>query len=130
MPGSPTNVRKVMYDANWFYQNNARPLLDQRPERRDPEAVERALSSLAEQCDALKSLEKALAQTGPYRSTVAEEARQAGLNYVRARARLLELAERCLREGDRWTADGEKTLKEQNDELAKARREWEDRLQK
>jgi membrane associated rhomboid family serine protease len=123
-PGNPTNLRKIMFDANWFYQNNARPLLDQRPERRDPEAVERALSSLAEQGTSLNGLVQALARTGPYRGEVAEEARQAGLHYVRTNASLLELAERCLREGDKWTANDEKALKEQTAELAEARKAW------
>jgi rhomboid protease GluP len=130
MPGSPTNVRKITFQANWFYQNDARPLLDQRPERRDPEAVERALVSLSEQRDALQGVAEALAQSGPYHSAVAEEARQVGLNYVRARARLLEQAERSLHEGDKWTAEDEKALKEQIDVQTKARRAWEDLLKK
>jgi membrane associated rhomboid family serine protease len=129
-PGSPTNLRKIMYSANWFYQNNVRPLLDQRPERRDPEALERGLSSLDEQGQALHDLEKTLAQTGPYRDAEVEEARQAGLAYVRARARLLELADRCLREGEQWTAEEEKALKEQIATLAQARRAWEELLKK
>jgi rhomboid protease GluP len=129
-PGSPTNVRKIMNQAHWFYRDNAGPLLDRRPERRDPAAVDQALSGLAEQIGALNALAEALARAGPYRGATAENARQTGREYVLARARLFELAEQCLRAGDQWTAEDEKALTEQTDKVAEARRAWEDLLEK
>lgn len=127
-PGSPTNVRKVVFQSHLFFQNEIRPLLDRRPGRRDPAAVEQVLAELGGQRDALSQLADALARSGPYRDADIEEARQAALSYVRARARLLELSERCLREGERWTADDEKILTEQIEKVAESRRAWEELL--
>jgi rhomboid protease GluP len=128
--GSPTNVKQVMDRAQWFYRDGVQSQLDRHPKRRDPAAVEQAFSGLADHIAALNALADALGRAGPYRDAAVEEARQTGREYVLARARLFELAEKCLRAGDQWTPEDEKTLAEQNDKVAEWRRAWEDLLEK
>jgi membrane associated rhomboid family serine protease len=118
--GSATQVNKVTKTADEFYEKNVQILVDSHPDRRDKAAVEKALPGLVEQRENLAALAEALSGAGPYRDADVEEARLAARDYVAAQVHLFKLAEKCLREGDKWTAKDE----EQADKVAKLRQEW------
>jgi membrane associated rhomboid family serine protease len=100
------------------------PLLEQHPTRRDAGAVAKVLPVLAERQRELSTLADRLARSGPYRDEDAEGARQAARDYLAGSARLLDLAQRCLRAGDRRTGKEEEELQQQANRVDELRKAW------
>jgi membrane associated rhomboid family serine protease len=123
-PQSATCIPRVMGDIQ-VYQERVDDLLEMHPDRRDPDEVTEAIQALDEQSRKLAVLGQALAGVGPYDSPTVEQTRQTALSYAEARARLLDLARRCLQEGDRWTAREEEALRAQEDKVQEQRKAWE-----
>jgi membrane associated rhomboid family serine protease len=117
-------IQAVTKAADATYRERVRPLLRSRPGRRDGAEVDKVLPVLAEQQRELSYLAKRLDHSGPYPDEDAEGARQAARDYLAGSARLLELAEHCLRAGDRRTVKEEKDLQQQADRVDELRQVW------
>jgi membrane associated rhomboid family serine protease len=110
-------VRAARQDAARLYNTEVVPLLNQHPTRRDPQAVEKAIADLSKQKTALDEAVGRLAKAGPYHSARAEEERQAKQQQLEDLMKLLDLSERCLRQGEAWTERDERALEEQQDRV-------------
>jgi rhomboid protease GluP len=119
-------IRQVTRSADDVFQEQAHPLLTQRPGRRSQPAVEKALKALGEGRAALDRLAGELAAEAPSPSQVVEEARNKARQYLRASSQLLEQAQRALRAGDGWTARDEEALQKQREAVDKLRKEWDE----
>ncbi len=117
-------IRETTRGADDVYHEQARALLEQRPARRAPAAVEKALKALGEGRAALDRLGGELAAEAPTPSQVVEEARGKAQQYLKASSQLLEQAQSALRAGERWTAKDEEALRKQAEAVEKLRKEW------
>jgi membrane associated rhomboid family serine protease len=104
-------------------------LLAQNAQRRDPAAVDKAVAALARARAGLEGAQRLLRQSGPYRDPDVVEARQARLDYLAAQIRLFELAERELRDGEKWTEKDEQEIREQEQRLKDARKHYDSLVQ-
>jgi hypothetical protein len=105
-------------DSKWYIPRStrradqafdqARPLLDQHPQRRDEKRTRQAARALGDEAPKLASLAGQLDRTGPYEDVEVEEARKTARDYIRARAELFRHAERRLRRGEKWTVADER----------------------
>lgn len=118
-------LRQTMKEVIHDYDDLVKPQVQKHWQRRTEEEVTRALETLTRLKALLGKLEKSFSQAGPYADEAVEEARQKGLSYTRTRMRLLDLAERCLREKDRFTRQDDKILEEQENSVARLKSEWE-----
>jgi hypothetical protein len=119
-------IREVTRKAVDLFHEQARPLLEQRPARRAPAAVEKTLKALGEGRAALDRLAGELAAEAPTPSKVVEEARGKAQQYLKASSQLLEQAQRALRAGDRWATQDEEALQKQSEAVEKLRKEWDE----
>jgi hypothetical protein len=108
-----------------FHADSLRLLLVQRPERRDPDEVQRALDGLAIHKRRFREAAERLAALGTVEPKRAEKERTAALDYFRLRARLMESIERHLKEQRGWNAKNEL-----QQETAEAQVRWYDSSQK
>jgi membrane associated rhomboid family serine protease len=113
------HIREVMNAAIHAF-TQAERLLREAPEKRDAAKVAVYKEAFMDRRDRAAALADELAKVGPCTDEKAEHARQAALVYIRARAELLALAARRLREGDPWTNDDDKKL----EEVQKLRAAW------
>jgi membrane associated rhomboid family serine protease len=118
IPAATGRALKLDRDSVW-------PLLATVPGQRDASAVEKALAKVERSTRELSDLVASLREAGPYHNGEVEPARLAAERYLTARAALLETEARCLRAGDKWTADDNAALHKQEDEVSTLRTEWE-----
>jgi membrane associated rhomboid family serine protease len=121
---SKTYVTRAMRQAGKAYDEDVQPLLDRRPNRRDPEAVKKALGELPGLRKEMETLAEALGEVGPYEHEIAEEARTTARAWAEAWVKLLGLAEQCLRAGDDWPLRDDAKIREQEAEVLKHQKEW------
>ena len=95
---------KVVKPAALIYLDFADRLIQQPPARRDPSEVEDALSKLTELREQQLAAARLLAEMPPFRSERVEAVRKTGQQLLDAQARLTAQFERCLRDGEHWTA--------------------------
>ncbi|MHB1423545.1 MAG: rhomboid family intramembrane serine protease [Gemmataceae bacterium] len=112
--------------AREMYQEKVEPLVEMHPTRRDAAKVETALPIVSEQQQELKTLAEQLANTRPYVSPDAEQARHIGREYVQAMAELFAEAEHNLRVGDKRTDKDRRTLRQQEEKTKEMRAKWKD----
>jgi hypothetical protein len=118
-------IDEIMKDAISIYQKQAQPLIHgYHPTRRKADDVEKSLTALATSIEKLQQLAADLMRAGRYLDPDVEEARQKALEYSEARLRLMQLAERCLREGERFSGEDMKVLRAQEETVAQLRQEW------
>jgi membrane associated rhomboid family serine protease len=123
-------IRPVNHEtaAAWeVYEEQARPLLERHPGRRDRDRLHAALEALDGQQRVLEALAAELGQAGPYRSPEAETARQKARDYAEALAKLLERTTQVLQaEGERGKTDhkGEEEIKAQERRALELRGQW------
>ncbi|HTU92754.1 MAG TPA: rhomboid family intramembrane serine protease [Gemmataceae bacterium] len=121
-----TAVLRAARKARTVYQEQARPLLEIHPTRRDAAKVEAVLPILNEQQRELNALAEKLDRAGPYVSHEAEEARQIGGEYVRAIAEWFAEAEHLLRVGEKRTDKDRQALRQKQEKVEDMRRQWND----
>jgi membrane associated rhomboid family serine protease len=117
-------VNQLRAEAEATYDADAKGVLSQNPRRRDPAAVANALAALAKAREQLNEAIEILAKAGPYSSAFVENARTACRDYTEQQAKLFELYERCLQEGEKWTEKDEQGLKEQQQRVKEAQERW------
>jgi membrane associated rhomboid family serine protease len=100
------------------------PLVEQGAQRRDAEAVKKALADLPGAIAKLDEAVNLLAKAGPYTDEELETARTTRKKHLEEEKKLLEMAERSLREGEKWTAKDEKALQEQIQRVKEAGKRW------
>jgi membrane associated rhomboid family serine protease len=122
--GPLQHVRPTMNGAIHVYQKRAEPLLHQLPNRRDAAAAADAADALDKEAAAIASLAAELSAAGPYHTANVQAARRSSLRYSEARIELLRQAARCLREGEKWSAEDQRRLEELEKEAAERRQEW------
>jgi membrane associated rhomboid family serine protease len=118
----PVNLLQSAAEAT--YDADAKALLSQNPRRRDPAAVATALTSLGKAREQLNEAVEILAKAGPYSSEFVENARTACKDYTEQHAKLFELYEQCLQQGEKWTEKDEQGLKEQQQRVKDAQQRW------
>jgi hypothetical protein len=96
-----------------YLEDEVKPLLDERPSRRDPAAVKDALANLTERSALLAQAAAIIKRSGPQRNEAANKLRRTLLLYLDAIAELVETIKRCLEQGDRWTPQDERKLQSQ-----------------
>jgi membrane associated rhomboid family serine protease len=119
-----SRIRRATRAADDAFRERAQPLLEQPVGRRVPLTVEKALKALTDSRPALDKLAAELDKDGPSPFEVVETARRKGLEYLRAYAQALMLAERALRAGSRWTDKDKALLQKQTQTVDKLEKEW------
>jgi membrane associated rhomboid family serine protease len=121
-------IQQTARATETLLQGQAQTLLEMHPKRRDKAALDEVLSALSQQGRELTALKKELANKRPYQDEAAEEARQASGTYLDALGKLVDLVERCLRQGEAWSDRDEESLKQQFKQVQDARQAWRDLL--
>lgn len=101
-------VKEALNQAKKVYQDQALPVLEKHPTRRDAAKVEKAVAELEEQREKMQELEAALAHFGPLFGPQAEEMSERYRSLLASRSRLLEEAESALRNGNKWQTSSER----------------------
>ncbi len=117
-------ILESMRKARTVYADEAEPLLEMHPTRRDPAKVDAVLSVLAEQQRELNALAEQLGRAGPYGSPDAEEARQLSREYVLSGVEWFVVAEHVLRLGDKRTDKDREALRQQEEIVQDMRKKW------
>lgn len=117
-------VDETMEKALNTYEEEAVPLLETLPARRDPAKVNSVLSLLEQEQRGLKELGDHLARAGPYRSPEAEEAREIGRQYVLSVVELYSVADRVLRLGEKRTDKDRHAHRRQKQVVDEQQRAW------
>lgn len=114
---------RVEGEAVDLYNHHAEPLLQERPERRDPEEVRRTIGQLVDAKGRLADLSRRLSSAGPVDDVQAEKRRREELDYAEALAHLLGLTADALTPAhDRKEREARVRAQEKVvNELAKAR---------
>jgi rhomboid protease GluP len=121
---SPTDVDKIIDDADRAYQTHVPPLLRMHPLRRDADAVRQADKTLAEHHQRLKQLLDALTMAGPYLpETAAEEARQLAREYAQGWVDLIDQARGYLA-SKKVSRTDEEAIKKQKDKVEALEQRW------
>src|SRR5205085_457582 len=107
-----------------IYLDYADRLIQQSPARRDAGEVEDALPKLAELRERQAAAARLLAETPPFRSERVEAVRKAGQKLLDAEARLTAQFERCLRDGEHWTAADRAALDDLRAEVRALEAQW------
>jgi membrane associated rhomboid family serine protease len=96
-----------------------------RPVKERPEKViANRLTQLQAQQKEMSDLAERLDKIAPYKDAGAEEARQVGSAFLREAVTWCRLAERCLREPDKWTDEDAKKLDDQEKKTEDLRVKW------
>jgi rhomboid protease GluP len=119
-------LNRAAKKARAVYQQQAVPLLERHPTRRDPAKVDAVLPVLGEQQHELNVVAERLDHEGPYVSETAETARQIGLAYVLAMKDWLAGGEQILRLGDKRTDKDRQALRQQEEKVNDLERKWKD----
>jgi membrane associated rhomboid family serine protease len=120
-------AKRLDEDSSRFFRKEVKPLFDNyRPARRPAAEVEKALAGLARDRGELDRAAERLAEAGRPRSVEVEETRQAGEQYLRAKARFFEMTEDYLKQA-KWD-DNDWKWKEQ--EIERLGKEWRERLER
>jgi membrane associated rhomboid family serine protease len=101
-------VAEALNQAKKVYQDQALPVLERHPTRRDASKVEKAVAELEQQRERMQELEAAITRFGPLFSPQAEEMRQLYRSRLASISHLLEEAESALRNGDKWQTSSER----------------------
>jgi hypothetical protein len=117
-------IREAEQAAQKTYQDQAEPLLNQNPKRRDGEKVRVVVEDLTRRKDDLNQVVGLLGQAGPFSDPLVEKARVTGKEYVEARARLIALTEQCLKQGENWGEKNQEALDSQTERMEEARQHW------
>lgn len=117
-------VQQATKQAFAVYEEKIDPLLNKHPTRRDPAQVEAVMPVLEEQQRKLNAVVEKLDHSGPYFLPEAEEARQAGREYLAAISEWFGEAERVLRLGDKRTDKDRQTLRQKEENVNKMRQKW------
>jgi membrane associated rhomboid family serine protease len=117
-------TKRLTTEAQEFYQEKVRDVLDRHPARRDAAAAEALLPDLDRWAKELADLATALQANGPRHDPATEEARQVANEYATALAGLYEETAHCLHEGIKWTPKDEKELRERQRRVVEAQKAW------
>jgi membrane associated rhomboid family serine protease len=123
-------IRDAMNRAAEIYDDEAAPLLERHPTRRDPAEVEAMLTLVAEQQHELNALAERLARVGLLYNPDTMVARQASEDYVAATAELFARVEHLLRQGDKRTDKDKRELQQQARRVVELREIWEESIKK
>jgi rhomboid protease GluP len=113
-------VQTLRDEALEAYDEQAKPLLGQHWQRRDPAAVDKALAALAQGQGKLRQGLEIVEKNGPFTSPVGVKVSRACQELLEANLQRFELAERCLREGGQWTEKDEQALRKQTERADRA----------
>jgi membrane associated rhomboid family serine protease len=117
-------VRTLEKQAQAKHEAHAMQLLDQHWSRRDAAALDAALSELAVGIAKLEEAIQILQSAGPYRNPNIEKARSVRLDNIEERLKLFKLSERCLQEGEKWSAADERAFVEQGGRVHESDLRW------
>jgi membrane associated rhomboid family serine protease len=106
-----------------LYEDQVAPLINMNPKRRDAAEVEKVRSALTAQQTRLDDLLQDLERHSSYRVAKMEEARQFGIESVKASIELCRRAEVALQAGANSPAD-EEAMKDQARDVLQAKRSW------
>jgi membrane associated rhomboid family serine protease len=120
-----SNLRR---DAQRLYDDQVGPVIDRNPTRRDPAAVEKALTALSDGERKLRDAEEVLARAGPYNSPRIVKAQETGKEYAGELLKLFHLSEDYLRKGENAGEKDEQGLRDQQKRVTEAYDRWQDAL--
>ncbi len=123
-------IEEAEEKAAEVYDDEAVPILETHPTRRDAAKVESVLNSVAEQRRELTALAEELDRAGPYGNPGTENARRLGRDYLLATDELFAQVEHLLRLGDKRTDKDKRAWQEQGRETLQRRDAWEEALKK
>jgi rhomboid protease GluP len=127
--GSLARAKGELNRATNSYNEEARPLLERHPTRRDNRAVEAVRPRLNHWQGRLEALADELEAAGPQPYPKTEKARQSAYDYASAFARLYAAVDRALGAGDQWTSREERELRQQTHKVEEFRATWLDLLE-
>jgi membrane associated rhomboid family serine protease len=117
-------VQTLREEALAAFDEQVKPVVGQHWKRRDPAAVEKALTALAEGQAKLKQGLEVVEKNGPFTSRMGVKVSRACQELLEANVQRFELAERCLREGEKWTEKDEQALRTQTERADRALEKW------
>jgi hypothetical protein len=107
------DVRKLVHDREIGYEKTVEPVLGKRWNRRDPDAVSKAIKQLDQDKVEMEKGAEILRSAGPYEDADAELARKTRLELLEARIKLFEMTRECLQRGEDWKELDENELSQQ-----------------
>jgi hypothetical protein len=105
-----TKFCSVLDEMEQLLANQVKPLLDQRPDRRDAAALKSALAALTANRDRFDRLLDPLRQAGPYSDARVENQRQFTLSVAEQLPEILRVASDRLERGQAWAPRDERSL--------------------
>ncbi len=117
-------VQRATKKTYEVYSEKIEPLLEKHPTRRDPDQVDAVLPILDEQRHELEAVAEQLRHAGPYFLPEAEEARQAGQDYVLAMSEWFAEVERHLRLAEKRTDKDRQALRQHEENVKTVGQKW------
>jgi rhomboid protease GluP len=99
-------------------------LLEQRPNRRDPQEVDKAITSLKTAINSLEEAVTVLRRAGPFTTPKVKEAQRRGLRHLETLKAYLQVVDECLEKGENCTEKDEQRIQQQEEEMKEAEKEW------
>jgi membrane associated rhomboid family serine protease len=107
-----------------LYDNEAVPILEMHPTRRDPQEVNKVINQLNESIAELKNAAELLQKDGPFVTPAVEKRRQLQLQLIHAQIGFSQATVQCLELGDKWTEKDQKLLNQEKESVKEALEEW------
>jgi membrane associated rhomboid family serine protease len=123
-----SRFQELLRDAWGAYQKQVTPVIERAPTRRDPAAVENALTVLTDGKPKLREAEEVMAKAGPYTFPIVVKAQQASKDYAGELLKLFDVSEDYLKKGDKKDDKDEEALRDQQERVAEAEKRWHDSL--
>jgi membrane associated rhomboid family serine protease len=119
-----SRFKDLRKEALRAFEEQVAPVINQHPTRRDPAAVEKALTALAQGKGKLREAEALLAQAGSYTSPRIIRVQEAGKEWIGEWLNLFQLSEDYLKKGENRTQKDEQALRDQQQRVDEARDRW------